>query len=42
MATIYTTLIVREAKTYDEVPNVLKEEVADELRALGLEKLITE
>lgn len=42
MATVYTTLIVMELKLYNEVPGVLKEAVAAELRALDLEKLIVE
>ena len=42
MATVYTTLIVMGLKFYNEVPGVLKEAVAAELRALDLEKLIVE
>lgn len=42
MSTVYTTLIVMELKTYAQVPSILKEDVANELRALGLEDLIAE
>ena len=42
MAVIYATLIVRGYKTYAQVPNLIKDQVADVLRELEAEHLITE
>jgi len=42
MAMIYATLIVRGYKTYTEVPATIKDQVADVLRQLDAEYLITE
>lgn len=42
MAMIYATLIVRGYKTYAEVPATIKDQVADVLRQLDAEHLITE
>lgn len=42
MAVIYATLIVRGFKTYNQVPNLIKDQVADVLRELEAEHLITE
>lgn len=42
MAVIYATLIVRGYKTFDQVPNLIKGQVAEVLRELEAEHLITE
>ena len=42
MATIYATLIVMGYKTFAEVPATIKDQVADVLRQLDAEHLITE
>lgn len=42
MDVIYATLIVRGYKTFDEVPDLIKDQVAEVLRELGAEHLITE
>lgn len=39
MATVYATLIVKGAKTYGEVPAVLKEQVKAILTALDVPEL---
>lgn len=39
MATVYTTLIVRGAKTFADVPKVLREQVRAQLCALDLADL---
>lgn len=36
MVTVYVTLIIRGAKTFEQVPNNLKPAVQAELEALGL------
>lgn len=42
MAMIYVSLIIKGYKTYAEVPSTLKEQVAEILRQLDCEHLITE
>lgn len=42
MAMIYASLIVKGYKTYADVPSTLKEQVAEILRNLDCEHLITE
>lgn len=42
MAVIYATLIVRGYKTYKQVPDLIKEQVAEVLIELEAEHLITE
>lgn len=42
MAMIYASLIVKGYKTYAEVPATLKDQVAQILRELDCEHLITE
>jgi tryptophan synthase alpha subunit len=39
MATIYVTLIVKGYKTYQQVPDILKTEVKNQLEALELGEL---
>lgn len=39
---IYATLIIKGYKTFDEVPGLIKEQVAEVLRQLDAEHLITE
>lgn len=42
MAVIYATLIVRGYKTFEQVPGLIKEQVAEVLIELEAEHLITE
>lgn len=42
MVAVYVALIIAGRRTYKQVPSPLKAKVADELRALDLEDLITE
>lgn len=42
MAMIYASLIIKGYKTYADVPSTLKEQVAEILRQLDCEHLITE
>lgn len=42
MAIIYATLIIREAKTFKQVPNTLKAQVRQVLIDLEMEELIVE
>ena len=42
MVAVYVALIVAGRRTYKQVPNTLKPQVAEELKALDLEALITE
>lgn len=42
MVVVYVALIIAERRTYKEVPNLLKEKVAQELTALDLAHLIVE
>ncbi len=42
MAVVYATLIVKGYKTFAQVPNVIKPQVAEVLRELEAEELITE
>ena len=42
MAVIYTTLIVKGLKTYNDVPAILKPAVKEQLIALELGELVTE
>lgn len=42
MATIYATLIIKGYKTYAEVPDTIKPQVAEVLTQLEAEHLITE
>ncbi len=42
MAMLYATRIISGKMTYDKVPRLLKEAVAEILRDAGLEELITE
>ncbi|WP_456273641.1 CD1375 family protein [Bacillus sp. AK031] len=42
MATIYATLIVKGYKTYAEVPETIKPQVAEVLTQLEADHLITE
>ena len=42
MVAVYVALIIAGRRTYKQVPNTLKPQVAEELKALDLEALITE
>lgn len=42
MAVVYATLIIKGYKTYSQVPNVIKPQVAEVLRELEADSLITE
>ena len=42
MAVIYATLIIRGYKTFEQVPGLIKDQVAEVLRELEAEHLITE
>ena len=41
MDVIYATLIIKGYKTFDEVPSLIKAQVAEVLRQLDAEHLIT-